>query len=109
MSDVLINYSVLNQLNGSLKQILVEFDQASKRENALESAIGKPDGRTKLKDLADEFESGWDDRRTALQKDIAEVQQHVDQVGKGWEQWDTEASKKLKVDADAAEKLPKKN
>ncbi len=42
MSDVKISYSVLNELNGSLKQILVELEDASKRASALEAAIGDP-------------------------------------------------------------------
>lgn len=108
MSDVLISYEILNQLNGSLKQILVEFEEASHRSDVLEGAIAEPCGRNTLKHRASDFESGWDDRRSKLKEDLAKVQEHVEQVGEGWQNWDTEASKSLKVDSNAAANLPKK-
>ncbi|WP_353807406.1 hypothetical protein [Agromyces sp. SYSU T00194] len=107
MSDVLISYSVLNELNGSLKQIIVELDDAAGRTGALEHAIGTPCGRNELRNAVDEFESGWDDRRRFLREDIATVQQHVEEVGRAWEDWDLEASSSLSVDADETSQLPR--
>ncbi|MEJ3404461.1 hypothetical protein WDJ51_06930 [Rathayibacter sp. YIM 133350] len=109
MSDVLISFSVLNQLNGSLKQILVELEEAEEREGDLQDAIGRPCGRDKLRDRAHDFEGSWDDKRSKLKEDLGKVQQHVEQAGQGWQDWDTKAANSLKVDADAASKLPKKN
>ncbi len=108
MSDVVIDYVVLNELNGSLKQIIVEFNDASKRSGSLMDAIGKPAGRDNLRNAAHNFESGWDDRRAKLLEDIEKVQQHVEKVGSGWAKWDTEAAQSLSVDKDAASKLPTK-
>ncbi|GLI27938.1 hypothetical protein ARHIZOSPH14_21800 [Agromyces rhizosphaerae] len=107
MSDVLISYSVLNELNGSLKQILVELDEASNRSDQLEEAIGTPCGRGELRSRASSFESGWDDRRRYLRDDIAKVQQHVEETGAAWEDWDVEASKSLSVDAGETRDLPR--
>ena len=107
MSDVLINYSVLNELNGSLKQIIVELEEAENRADDLEDAIGDPVGRDDLREAAEEFEDGWDDRRKFLKEDIELVQQHVEEVGSKWAEWDTEASKSLKVEKDEAETLPR--
>ena len=46
MPDVYVKVDHLNRLNGSLKQILVEFHDAAKRTDALQDMIGRPDGRT---------------------------------------------------------------
>lgn len=100
MSDVAITYSILNELNGSLKQIIVEFEEASKRADVLESAIGDPCGKNKLREAAEEFEDGWNDRRKGLKEDLAKIQEHVESVGSSWADWDTEASKSLTVDGD---------
>ncbi|HET6672421.1 MAG TPA: hypothetical protein VFG92_03520 [Agromyces sp.] len=110
MSDgVLIPYEVLNELNGSLKQIIVEFDKAGDRSGALESAIGAPYGRTGLRDAADSFESAWDDKRETLKMDVEEIQKHVEEVGTAWTDWDTEASASLSVDRGETAALPERN
>jgi DNA repair exonuclease SbcCD ATPase subunit len=106
MTDVKISYSVLNELNGSLKQIIVELEEASNRASALEDAIGDPCGRNDLREAAEEFEDGWDDRRKFLEEDIAEVQKHVEEIGKAWAEWDTEAAASLAVEANEAATLP---
>jgi hypothetical protein len=106
-ADVEIPYEVLNELNGSLKQIIVEFEKAGSRSNALESAIGNPLGRNSLRDEADRFEGDWDDKRETLRQDVVDTQRHVEDVGKGWADWDLEASKELTVDAGESKNLPK--
>jgi hypothetical protein len=105
--DVEIPYGVLNELNGSLKQIIVEFSEAGGRSNSLESAIGSPLGRDGLRSQVDRFEGAWDDKRDTLQEDVEAVQEQVEAVGKAWAEWDTEASKELSVDAGEAANLPK--
>ncbi|WP_203581633.1 hypothetical protein [Microbacterium hibisci] len=107
MSDVEISYSVLNELNGSLKQIIVEFEKANARSDDLESAIGAPYGKTRLRDRAHTFEEGWHVRRKALQEDLMTIQERVEKTGKEWESWDLEASKANEVEVDEAEHLPK--
>ena len=104
---VQIPYEVLNELNGSLKQIMVEFSNAKTGSNALEAAIGRPLGRSELRDEADRFEGEWDDKRETLRQDIEEVQKHVEEVGKAWVDWDTEASSQLSVDKNESNNLPK--
>ncbi|WP_022889940.1 hypothetical protein [Agromyces italicus] len=110
MSDgVQIPYEVLNELNGSLKQIIVEFDQAGDRTGALEGAIGSPLGRNGLREQVDRFEGAWNDKRETLKQDVQELQKHVDEVGQAWVNWDTEASASLSVDQDESKNLPKGN
>ena len=106
-ADVEIPYEVLNELNGSLKQIIVEFDEARSRSDVLESAIGNPLGRNSLRDEANRFEDDWDDKRETLRQDVVDVQKHVEGVGKGWVDWDLEASAQLSVDAGESKNLPK--
>ena len=109
MADVSIPYEVLNELNGSLKQIIVEFDRAGGRSNDLEQAIGSPYDRSGLRDQADRFEGAWNDKRETLKQDVEEIQKHVEEVGKSWADWDAEASRSLSVDQGETAALPKEN
>jgi len=104
---VQIPYEVLNELNGSLKQIMVEFADAAERADDLEAAIGSPLGRTGLRTQAGVFESAWNDKRETLRQDMEEVQKHVEEIGKGWVNWDTEAASQLSVDPGESNNLPK--
>jgi hypothetical protein len=106
MSDVVISFSVLNELNGSLKQIIVEFNEAGKNADALQDAVQKPCGKDDLHDRVHDFEDGWNNRREELQGDIEKVQQHVEEVGKKWAEWDLDASKNLELDGNEAPIVP---
>lgn len=106
MADVYIKVEHLNELNGSLKQILVEFADAKGRTNDLQDMIGSPDGRTDLKDKTHDFEGGWDDRRNALVEKLTKIQQRVEGTCTGWQDFDLEASKQLKASETAGDNLP---
>lgn len=96
MTDgVLIKYSELKAVDESLKKIVAELKDASDRADDLEGAIGDPYGKNRLREKAEEFEDGWDDRRNALCADIEKVQQHVAGVLGGFEQWDRETSAQM--------------
>lgn len=107
--EVLIPYEVLNELNGSLKQIIVEFENATARSESLEAAIGSPQDRSNLRSQAQRFEEAWDDKRDTLKQNVESIQEQVEKVGKSWVDWDLEARKSLSVDADEAKNLPRKN
>ena len=107
MPDVLIEYRVLNELNGSLKQIIVELEKAEDRASTLEGDIGDPCGRNRLREAAEEFEDGWDDRRAALREDLMKIQERVEATGRGWEEWDREASRDLAVEANETSTMPR--
>jgi DNA repair exonuclease SbcCD ATPase subunit len=106
MTDVLVEYGVLNELNGSLKQIIVELENAEDRADTLEDDIGDPYGHDDLREAAEEFEDGWNDRRKALKEDLMKIQERVEGTGKAWAEWDTEASAELAVEADEADTMP---
>ena len=96
MADVYIKVDHLNRLNGSLKQILVEFADAAKRTDALQDMIGRPDGRSSLRDRTHEFEGGWDDRRNALIQKLTGIQAAVESTCTGWQDFDLEAADSLR-------------
>jgi len=107
VTDVLIEYSVLNELNGSLKQIIVELENAEDRATSVEHDIGDPYGRNDLREAAEEFEDGWNDRREALKEDLMKIQERVESTGKAWEQWDRDVSAELAVEANEASTMPR--
>ena len=92
---VLIKYSELKAVGDNLKKIVQELKDASKRADVLEEAIGDPYGKNKLREAAEEFEDGWDDRRNKLLEDIEKVEQHVAGVLEGFEQWDKDTSNEM--------------
>ena len=107
MTDVVVDYATLNELNHSLKQIIVELEKAERRSNDLEGAVGTPYGKTRLRDRVSEFESGWDDRRRVLKEDLLTLQDRVESTGREWENWDLDASRSGGVEIDEASTLPR--
>ena len=107
--DVEIPYEVLNELNGSLKRIVVEFENASDRSNSLEAAIGSPLGRGELRSAADRFEAAWNNKRDTLKESVQSIQEHVEAVGQAWKDWDAEASASLSAGQGESANLSKGN
>jgi len=89
---VLIKYSELKAVDDKLKDIIEELESASNRADQLEHAIGDPYGKNDLREAAEEFEDGWDNRRGDLTEDLKKVQEHVAAVLDGFEKWDEESS-----------------
>lgn len=106
MPDVYVKVDHLNRLNGSLKQILVEFQDAAKRTDALQDMIGRPDGRSSLRDRTHEFEGGWDDRRNALIQKLSGIQAAVESTCAGWQDFDLEAADSLRLQENDGANLP---
>lgn len=106
MTDVYVKVDHLNRLNGSLKQILVEFADAAKNTDDLENLIGRPDGRSGLRDRTHEFEGGWNDRRKALTDKLTNIQTAVEETCTGWQDFDLELSRSLALEESAGDTLP---
>jgi hypothetical protein len=106
MPDVFIRVDHLNRLNGSLKQIIVEFEDAEERTDALQNMIDRPDGRSELRDRTHDFEGGWDDRRNALIEKLSGIQAAVESTCSGWQEFDAEAAQQLKVSEFTPDFLP---
>lgn len=90
--DVVIDFATLQTLDDALKRILVEFDKAVTRSDALETAVGAPYGNTRLRDRVDEFERGWDIRRDDLKEGLLNIQERVQQTLEEWETLDKDMS-----------------
>lgn len=96
MSDeVLIPLASMAELDRALKDIVIEFEDAGSRTDSLLDAIGRPFGRTGLRDAADEFEGAWDDKRETLKGHLVELQEQVAGVRDAWEQLDLELKSSL--------------
>jgi hypothetical protein len=106
MTDVYVKVDHLNRLNGTLKQILVEFEDAERKTDQLQDSIKNPDGRSELREKTHDFEGGWDDRRNALKEKLANIQSAVEATCKGWQEFDLELSKNLALEENAGETLP---
>lgn len=106
MTDVYVKVDHLNRLNGSLKQIIVEFEDAEENTDRLQDLIGRPDGRSGLRDKTHDFEGGWDDRRKALIEKIKAIQAAVESTCKGWQEFDLELSRSLALEESAGDTLP---
>lgn len=96
MSDeVLIPLASMAQLDQALKDIVIEFEDAGSRTDSLLDAIGRPFGRSALRDAADEFEAAWDDKRETLKGHLVELQERVAGVRDSWEELDLELKSTL--------------
>lgn len=108
MTDVYVRVDHLNRLNGSLKQIIVEFHDAARNAEALQTLINKPDDRTELYNITHEFESNWDDRRKALIAKLENIQASVESTCEGWQEFDLELSRELALEENAGDTLPRR-
>lgn len=88
--DVLIPLGSMAELDRALKDIVIEFEDAGVRTDSLLEAIGRPFGRSGLRDAADEFESAWDDKRETLKGHLVELQERVAGVRRSWADLDRE-------------------
>ncbi|GAA1055991.1 hypothetical protein GCM10017608_13530 [Agromyces luteolus] len=96
MSDeVLIPLASMAELDRALKDIVIEFEDAGSRTDPLLEAIGRPFGRTGLRDAADAFEGAWDDKRETLRNHLVELQERVEGVRDAWQQLDLDLQSSL--------------
>ena len=96
MSDeVLIPLASMAELDQALKDIVIEFEDAGSRTGSLLEAIGRPFGRTGLRDAADEFEGAWDDKRETLKGHLVDLQEQVAAVKDAWGELDLELQSSL--------------
>lgn len=97
MVDVSIPLSELETLNESLKKIIVEFTDASAKQDDVVAAIATPLGRHELNRKCDDFEHGWNDRRDKLTKDLTTVQERVQATVEGWQKTDKDVAASMEA------------
>lgn len=88
--DVDIPFESMQALVNSLNQIINEFDAADSRNAQLLAAIDTPQGRTDLRDAAEDFEARWDDKRETLRRKLEDLKVRVDDTQNAWTELDIE-------------------
>jgi hypothetical protein len=78
-----------------LKAAKDDFDDAASINDTLESAIGSPQGNSKLRNRVGWFESNWSGNRDDLKKSIEDVYKRLDGIIEGWDEWEAQASAEL--------------
>lgn len=77
----------------ALTIIVTEFDEAGSRTSELRDAIRSPQGRSDLREAAEDFESRWDDERETPRRTLEDLQQRVDETRQGWADLDGELAR----------------
>ncbi|MCK5927091.1 MAG: flagellar protein FlgN [Nocardioides sp.] len=86
--DVAIRFDDLRTLNDLLIAIWDELDEAEAQASRLEAAIADPFGKNDLREAAEAFEDGWNNKRDELKGRVQEVQEQVKALLDGWEEKD---------------------
>ncbi|MDR2998052.1 MAG: hypothetical protein LBU78_08025 [Microbacterium sp.] len=89
---VKVKYDELGGLSTELEHIVKEFEDAGSRRRDLKDAVGDPYDDGRLRDVADDFEGRWDDKRKALIENCTTLKDHVDGVIKGFKDFDEKAA-----------------
>ncbi|QMU97086.1 hypothetical protein FVO59_07495 [Microbacterium esteraromaticum] len=93
--DVLLDRARLRDARDTLKTAKSDFDDAASINDALEDAIGNPQGKSKLRDRVGWFEANWSGNRDDLKESIENVYKRLDGIIDGWDEWEAEASASL--------------
>lgn len=88
--DIDVPFESMQTLVDSLDQIIAEFGDANSRTAQLLSAIDTPQGRSELRDAAEDFEARWDDKRETLRRKLEDLRVRVDDTKTGWQELDVE-------------------
>jgi hypothetical protein len=54
-----------------------EFEEIGGNTDDVSGAVGRPAGRSELRDKVDEFQSGWDGNREVVVEDLEKVHKHL--------------------------------
>ncbi|WP_065572033.1 hypothetical protein [Microbacterium oleivorans] len=93
--DVLLDRQRLRDARDTLTNAENAFNDASKINDSLESAIDTPHGKSSLRDRVGWFESNWSGNREDLTEMIANVREGLSSILSGWDQWEEDASAQL--------------
>ena len=90
--DIMLDLDRLRLTKTGLTSSVDAFESAAQTNDALESAVGKPDGRSELRQKVSDFEDDWKSNRGKLQKNLDEILKQLTGIIDGWEQWDSETA-----------------
>jgi hypothetical protein len=93
--DILLDRERLRDARDTLKSAKADFEDAGSINDTLESAIGTPQGKSKLRDRVGWFESNWSGNRDDLKESVENVYKRLDGIIEGWDEWEAQASAEL--------------
>lgn len=101
--DIMLDLERLEETRDNLAVMLSEFADAASINNVLESAVSTPDDRTLLKTKVGSFESAWNRKRSALEDNLNSIQEQLNHIIDGWQEWDSQTAQDLSAACEAVE------
>lgn len=93
--DIMLDLERLRAAKEGLSASIDEFETAAQTNDALEDAVGRPDDRTRLRDVAHDFESAWNDKREALKDNLKNIEERLTSIIDNWTDWDAQTAADL--------------
>jgi len=93
--DIMLDLERLKETRDSLTTVLAEFADSASINNTLESAVSTPDDRTLLRTKVGSFESAWSRKRSALEDNLKNIQEQLNHIVDGWQEWDSQTAQDL--------------
>ncbi|KJL39531.1 hypothetical protein JOD63_002091 [Microbacterium terrae] len=93
--DIMLDLEQLREARTGLVASISEFEGAASRNDRLEDAIGRPDGRSALLDKVIDFEVDWRDKRGKLSENLTNIQEQLSSIIDGWSEWDSGTAAEL--------------
>ncbi|WP_194410064.1 hypothetical protein [Microbacterium cremeum] len=90
--DVLLDRDRLRDALATLRTAATAFEDAAEINDTLESAIGTPHGKDKLRDRVGWFEANWSGNRKELIEKVDGVREGLRSILDGWDQWEADAT-----------------
>ncbi|UJP09177.1 hypothetical protein L2X99_12060 [Microbacterium sp. KUDC0406] len=101
--DVMLDLERLRTAKSGLQASVDAFEAAAATNDTLESAIGRPDGRSGLRSKVSDFEDDWKSNRGKLQKNLDEILKQLTGIIDGWNQWDTDTANGMETPTSTAD------
>ncbi|PJJ73265.1 hypothetical protein CLV46_2851 [Diaminobutyricimonas aerilata] len=96
MADkVWLNMQDLDEVNAGLKAAITDFKDATESNESAEEAVGRPDDRGELRSKVEAFEEDWNDKRGDLLENLEKLQEHLQGIIDGWQQFDQDMQNAL--------------
>jgi hypothetical protein len=89
--DVDLNFDDLKTMTENLGVFVKEFEDIGDSTDDVQDAVGRPHGKSELRDRVGDFESGWDGNREVIQDGLTNIHDHLKAIVDGF----TETDQKL--------------
>ena len=86
--DVDLDFDDLTAMTADLGAFVTEFEDIEDSTADVQDAVGRPQGRTTLRDRVGDFESGWDGNREVILEGLTNVHDHLKAIVDGFSETD---------------------